>query len=57
VYIESPAGNLYLKGLEAVQRQADAFNPRRKTALSKQETTAFIRAVITDLLKEEKVRD
>jgi transcriptional regulator with XRE-family HTH domain len=50
-YIESPAGSLYLDEPEAVQHQIDAFNLIRKTALNKQETSAFIRAIITDLLK------
>lgn len=50
-YIESPAGSLYLDEPEAVQHQIDAFNLIRKAALNKQETNAFIRAIITDLLK------
>lgn len=53
VYIESPAGNLYLEEPETVQRKIDAFNRIRQAALNKQETSTFIRTIITELLREE----
>lgn len=52
VYVQSPAGNLYLEKPEEVQRQIDAFNLIRQVALSKQESIKFTRTVINDLLKE-----
>lgn len=54
VYIESPAGSLYLEKHEEVQHQIDAFALIRAAALGKQETNAFIRTLMTELAKGKK---
>jgi len=54
VYIESTAGSLYLEKSEEVQYQIDAFALIRKAALSKQETSAFIRILMSELREGEK---
>jgi Domain of unknown function (DUF5753) len=44
-----PAANLYLEETQAIQKRLDVFNLIRKDALSKEESTNFIRNAINNL--------
>lgn len=57
VYVQSPAGNLYLEKPEEVQHQINTFTHIRKIALSKQQSIKFIRTIIADLPRKAQICD